>query len=162
MPTLVTFYALSETPAEQDTELKHSVHQVSATPDIVKAAHLCQDSVSKRAKVTVLCADKKQAEAFDEFIWAYPSDSFIPHNLYGEGPDMGTPVEVIWLAAYQSMSKLRNTAVVINLSQSFIDNHQNIKRLVDFVPTNETQKADARERYKAYKKAGCQLEYNNL
>jgi DNA polymerase-3 subunit chi len=151
MATLVTFYALTEALANADDK------QVAT--EVVMAANLCGDIVSSRKKITVLCADQAQAEAFDELIWQFPADKFIPHNLYGEGPDMGTPVEVIWLSAYQSMSKLRNTALVINLSQQYIDNISNIKHIIDFVPVQDEEKVAARERYKRYKQAGCQLEY---
>lgn len=151
MATLVTFYALTEALANTDDK------QVAT--EVVMAAQLCGEFVSSRKKITVLCADQTQAEAFDELIWQFPADKFIPHNLYGEGPDMGTPVEVIWLSAYQGMTKLRNTAVVINLSQYYIDNIVNIKHVIDFVPLQDEEKIEARERYKRYKQAGCQLEY---
>ena len=151
MLTLVTFYALKQALAKADDK------QVAC--EVVMAAHLCSDNVALRKKITVLCADQAQAEAFDELIWQFPADKFIPHNLYGEGPDMGTPVEIIWLSAFQSMNKLRNTAVVINLSQQYIDNISNIKHVIDFVPLQDEEKIEARERYKRYKQAGCQLEY---
>jgi DNA polymerase-3 subunit chi len=127
--------------------------------ELVRAIELCSDCVSARKKITVLCASQEQAEAFDELVWQFPADKFIPHNLYGEGPDMGTPVEIIWQSAYQSMTKLRNTAVVINLSQQYIENITNIKHVIDFVPVPDEEKVKARERYKRYKQAGCQLEY---
>ena len=151
MATLVTFYALTEALANAEGK--------DVATELVRAAELCSDSASTRKKTTVLCATQAQAEAFDELIWQCPADKFIPHNLYGEGPDMGTPVEIIWQSAYQSMTKLRNTAVVINLSQQYIENLSNIKHVIDFVPLQDEEKEKARERYKRYKQAGCQLEY---
>jgi len=151
MATLVTFYALTEALANADDK--------EVATELVKATELCSDCVSTRKKTTVLCSTQAQAEAFDELIWQFPADKFIPHNLYGEGPEMGTPVEIVWQSAYQSMTKLRNTAVVINLSQQFIESLGNIKHVIDFVPVADEEKEKARERYKRYKQAGCQLEY---
>lgn len=162
MTTLVRFYAINEQAQSGIDEPSSNIEKMALQNDFVKAAEIIYECVQQRKKTTVLCKDQAQAEAFDEFIWAYPEDKFIPHNLYGEGPDAGTPVEIIWQSAYNSMTKLRNTAMVINLSQSFIDKHQGINQIVDFVPYEEALKVAARERYKRYKLAGCQLEYKNL
>lgn len=151
MATQVTFYALKEREV--------NISNKGIPSEYVVAADLALECVQARKKVTVLCATQAHAEAFDEFIWQHPSDSFIPHNLYGEGPDMGTPVEVIWLDAYNNMTKLRNTAMVINLSQHQLEKHDYIRHIVDFVALDEEQKVLARQRYKNYKMAGCQLEY---
>jgi DNA polymerase-3 subunit chi len=151
---LVTFYALT-----QPTRPTSGTDINEIASELAMAAELLIDFVAKRKKVSVLTASQIQAEAFDELIWQFPADKFIPHNLYGEGPSMGTPVEIIWHSAFLSMLKLRNTAVVINLSQHYIENIQNINHIIDFVPVNEDEKAQARERYKKYKQAGCQLEY---
>jgi DNA polymerase-3 subunit chi len=148
---IVTFYALSESSANSGEK------EISS--ELAQAATLLADCVSKRKKVSVLTDTQAQAESFDELIWQFPADKFIPHNLYGEGPDMGTPVEIIWHSVFLSMAKLRNTAVVINLSQEYIENIKNLQHIIDFVPPDEDLKAHARERYKRYKQAGCQLEY---
>ncbi|GAB54652.1 DNA polymerase III subunit chi [Glaciecola punicea ACAM 611] len=165
---LVTFYAISEATINAHTQTDMRVNSaqnetVSAelATELAMAADLLSEYVVSRKKVTVLCASQAQAESFDDLIWQFPANKFIPHNLYGEGPDMGTPVEIIWHSAFLSMSKLRNTAVVINLSQQFIENINNIKHIIDFVPVDENEKAKARERYKKYKQAGCQLEYKS-
>ncbi|MFT6270383.1 MAG: DNA polymerase-3 subunit chi [Alphaproteobacteria bacterium] len=170
---LVTFYALTQATISADVGADVSPNSgVENTADTIAdkkelatelamAADLLIDYVATRKKVTVLCASQTQAESFDDLIWQFPADKFIPHNLYGEGPDMGTPVEIIWHSAFLSMTKLRNTAVVINLSQQYIENTNNIKHIIDFVPVNEDEKAQARERYKRYKQAGLKLEYKS-
>lgn len=159
MPTKVIFYALSDDKASEDA--KKVVENVEQQA-LQKAAELTLESVSRKARVTVLCDTQKQAEAFDEFIWQYPPERFIPHNLYGEGPDMGTPVEILWQSVYQSMRQLRNKAVLINLSQAYIEQQSGIQQIIDFVPHDEELKVLARERYKRYKQAGCQLDYQTV
>lgn len=168
---LVTFYALTQETvsagAEKgaDDSVVDTAAQIANDPklatELAMAADLLTNYVATRKKVTVLCATQTQAESFDDLIWQFPANKFIPHNLYGEGPDMGTPVEIIWHSAFLSMTKLRNTAVVINLSQQYIENTHNINHIIDFVPVNENDKAQARERYKRYKQAGLRLEYKS-
>lgn len=154
MANLVSFFAVSERTTDED--------KVNHPPEHIKAAELAYENVKRRKKTTVLCATQADAEAFDDFIWQYPADKFIPHNLYGEGPDMGTPVEILWLSAFANMAKIRNTDMLIMLSNSFFEAQHQAKHIIDFVPVDEQLKAQARERYKQYKKAGCQLEYTGM
>lgn len=162
MSTLVTFYALSNDASEEQNALESVASSAAvAEREIKKAAELLLECSKTRMKTTVLCASQAQAEAVDEYIWQYPPDSFIPHNLYGEGPAAGTPAEIIWQSAYASMTKLRNRNLVINLSGEFIDKHKDLQHIIDFVPEQEEQKVAARTRYKQYKQAGCQLEYKS-
>jgi len=138
----VTFYQLDDN--SQD-----------ANQDILKAcSHLLLETLKKRKWATVLCTNKQQAEDVDEFVWQHPVDSFIPHNLAGEGPKQGTPAEITWLG-----QALNSRHTLINLSQSMIDNYRQYQHIIDFVPVEETQKQQARERYKQYKLAGCNMQF---
>lgn len=139
---IVTFYQLDD--KTQD-----------AKQDVLKAcSYLLLETVKKRKWATVLCIDKQQAEDVDEFVWQHPVDSFIPHNLAGEGPKQGTPAEITWLG-----QTLNSRHTLINLSQSMIENHRQYQHIIDFVPVEETQKQQARERYKQYKLAGCNMQF---
>jgi DNA polymerase-3 subunit chi len=40
-----------------------------------------------------------------------------------------------------------------------IDNHRQYQHIIDFVPVDEVKKQEARERYKQYKMAGCQMQF---
>lgn len=153
MQTLVSFYALNEASASTDDAF---------SPEIALTATLTYDFIQKRKRVTIVCASQAQAEMLDEHLWKQPSDKFIPHNLYGEGPDMGTPVQIIWEPVYGQQKQLKNKQVVICLSQSMINLNQGVGIIIDFVPNEDELKAKARERYKAYKQAGLQLEYNTI
>ena len=131
------------------------VNSQDAKQDILKAcSHLLLETIKKRKWTTVLCTDKQQAEDVDEFVWQHPVDSFIPHNLAGEGPKQGTPAEITWLG-----QALNSRHTLINLSQSMIENHRQYQHIIDFVPVEETQKQQARARYKQYKSAGCNMQY---
>ncbi len=153
MSTLVSFYALTT------DEAQHDAHRSAVSKEITFTSKLISDFVSARKKVSVICESQVQAEQLDEFLWQFPANKFVPHNLYGEGPDMGTPVSIMWDAVYRANLQLRNRNVVIILSQTLFDKSNGIGHIIDFVPPQEEQKALARKRYKAYKQAGFQLEY---
>tara|TARA_R110000868_G_scaffold59624_4_gene182963 strand:+ start:389 stop:844 length:456 start_codon:yes stop_codon:yes gene_type:complete len=107
----------------------------------------------QKQKCLVFCQDKQQAEQFDELLWQLPSNSFVPHNLAGEGPVGGAPVEIHWQSPQQF-----SRAILINLAEQLPEFHGRFKQIYDFVPSEETQKLLARERYKHYRAAGHQLE----
>ena len=45
-------------------------------------------------RVLIACEDEQQAIRLDEALWSRPPESFVPHNLAGEGPRGGAPVEL--------------------------------------------------------------------
>jgi DNA polymerase-3 subunit chi len=144
----VSFYELpASAEAEDNAMISHMVELISS-------------NYQNRQYLTVVCCDKKQAEAIDEFIWQQPSDKFIAHNLQGEGPANGSPVELTWLSALDSQP-IRNKKLVINISNEFLTSYAFYQHIVDFVPSEETLKIAARERYKQYKQAGCKMVFVN-
>lgn len=121
---------------------------------------LISSNYQQRHYLTVLCSDKKHAEAIDEYIWQQPPHLFIAHNLLGEGPANGSPVEITWLSALDSHA-IVNKKLVINVSNQFLPTFASYQHVVDFVPGDETLKIAARERYKQYKQAGCRMAFVN-
>ncbi|AWL13153.1 DNA-directed DNA polymerase [Saliniradius amylolyticus] len=117
------------------------------------ACHLAARSYSQRQPCLILCATQAQAEILDELLWQRPAERFIPHNLQGEGPKKGTPVEITW-----QLAESPRQPVLINLSSSIPDNLNRFRQIYDFVPVEDELKQRARERYKAYRSAGCQLD----
>ncbi|WP_312983942.1 DNA polymerase III subunit chi [Atlantibacter sp.] len=104
-------------------------------------------------RVLIACENEAQAIRLDEALWARDPDSFVPHNLAGEGPRAGAPVELAWPQKRGSSAR----DVLISLLPGFADFATAFPEVVDFVPYEETQKQLARERYKAYRVAGFHL-----
>ncbi|MGB7997780.1 DNA polymerase III subunit chi [Photobacterium halotolerans] len=104
--------------------------------------------------VFLLAETREQAEWLDEYLWQQDPDNFVPHNLIGEGPRQGSPVEIGWPGLRHSGRR----AVLINLSQDAPNFAVTFAQVVDFVPCDEKLKQQARERYKAYRLAGIQLQ----
>ncbi|WP_354624816.1 DNA polymerase III subunit chi [Psychromonas sp. MME2] len=102
-------------------------------------------------KVFIYTDNQQDAFAIDEYLWQFDGDSFVPHNLLGEGPRFGTPVEISWHAPTHPRS------ILINLSANAPEFAINFQHIVDFVPVAEPLKINARIRYSAYKKMGLTL-----
>lgn len=103
--------------------------------------------------VRVWCASQTAAEQLDESLWRFPADSFVPHNLVGEGPPQGAPVELCWP---QAPASPRRAAVVMNLMDD-LPPWQGARLIIDHVPEIEPQRQAARERYKHYRQHGIGL-----
>ncbi len=144
MQTQVMFYLLddgaSET-AEIDTcsALYHACLQASYF-------------YRQNQRVYIYTKDKQHAEQIDEMLWAFDSDSFVPHNLVGEGPKQGAMVEI----GYQAPQGRR--PVLINLTSTVPNFANQFNYIVDFVPSDETLKQQARERFKTCRQWGFHVD----
>lgn len=103
-------------------------------------------------RVFIYTQDKQSAEHVDELLWAFDSDSFVPHNLSGEGPKQGAAVEI-------SDQPIRGRrSVLINLTPTVPDFANQFQFIVDFVPSEESLKQQARERFKDYRQRGFKVD----
>ncbi|NVK58275.1 MAG: DNA polymerase III subunit chi [Alteromonadaceae bacterium] len=143
----VSFYALAE-----ESVTPEGLASVSAV--CAKACELTAELYAQKKKSVVLCVDQAQAEAVDELLWQLPAARFVPHNLTGEGPPGGAPVEIVW-----QQSALPRKQCLINLSGQMIENPNQYQQVIDFVPVEETAKQQARQRYKQFQQAGCQMQF---
>lgn len=99
-------------------------------------------------RIFVLAADQSQAESLDERLWQFDADEFVAHNLVGEGPKSGAPVEIGW----ESPRERRTT--LIHLKDDVMNASGRYQKIIDFVPADELGKQQARERYKVYRRLG--------
>ncbi|MBL1376787.1 DNA polymerase III subunit chi [Zobellella iuensis] len=115
------------------------------------ACKLATDCYRQGQGVFIHTADRAQAEALDERLWQQSPDSFVAHNLQGEGPRQGAPVVISWQAPHGGRP------VLINLAPEAPAFARRFNRLYDFVPPDEAGKQLARARFKAYRQAGVEL-----
>ena len=138
----VTFYVLAE--PQQSTE-----NELSTTPaHFALACQLCANFYRANQRVFVYTASQQDAELIDQLLWQFDADSFVPHNLSGEGPARGAPVEISWQPPKQSRQ------VLINLATDKPAFTSRFTDIIEFVPMQDAAKAQARERYKQYRQSG--------
>lgn len=121
-------------------------------------AHLLQACLqaaacySNNQRVFIFTENQDDAHEIDEFLWAFDADSFIPHNLVGEGPQNGAPVEISWQAP------TNRRAVLINLASTVPNFASQFSTIIDFVPANETLKEQARARFRTCRQWGFNVD----
>ncbi|QIX96270.1 DNA polymerase III subunit chi [Cedecea sp. FDAARGOS_727] len=137
-----TFYLL-----DNDTHAEG----LSAVEQLV--CELAADGFRAGKRVLIACEDEQQAIRLDEALWQRDAHAFVPHNLAGEGPRYGAPVELAWPQRRGSAPR----DILISLLPQLADFATAFLEVIDFVPYEDTQKQLARERYKAYRVAGFHL-----
>ena len=120
------------------------------------ACRLAAQYFRAKRRCLVLFSDQKSAEEFDELLWQQPMDAFVPHNLTGEGPTNGAPVEISWTGDNEN-TNYNSRQVLINLTDALPEECQKFRQIVDFVPVAEQAKQAARDRYKQYRASGFQM-----
>ncbi|WP_176487902.1 DNA polymerase III subunit chi [Candidatus Regiella insecticola] len=104
-------------------------------------------------RVLIACESLQQAERLDEALWQRSPEQFVPHNLAGEGPKQGAPIELAWPERRGSSPR----HLLINLLSQIADFVTVFQEVIDFVPYEEHLKQLARERYKSYRRVGFHL-----
>ncbi|MEJ6079230.1 DNA polymerase III subunit chi [Vibrio sp. 1-Bac 57] len=128
-----------------------AITDASLPAHFAQACQIAAYYYQQNKKVFIYTENQQDAFTVDEYLWQFDGDSFVPHNLIGEGPRYGSPVEISWLAPQHPR------AVLINLSQNIPEFNLNFQQIIDFVPAQEQLKINARVRYSAYKKLGHTL-----
>ena len=139
--------------------LLHCDATKTAENQIIDAAcQLTYDYYKNNQLIYIHCQNKQQAFAVDEMLWQFEPDSFVPHNLKGEGPAFGAPVEI----GFDQSGPNKNRQVLINLADQCPSFAVNFGHIIDFVASDDAMKAIARERYKQYRTMGIKLATQNL
>lgn len=104
-------------------------------------------------RVFIYTQDQQSAHDIDEMLWAFDTDSFVPHNLIGEGPKQGAAVEISW------QPPKNRRAVLINLTREVPNFANQYSHLIDFVPTDDALKEQARNRFRTCRQWGFNVEH---
>jgi DNA polymerase-3 subunit chi len=141
-PVRVDFYLLSE---------------VESSALWLLACRLIEKAYQRGHRVFVLCETEQDAEHLDELLWTYKDDSFVPHNLQGEGPEPPPPVQIGFGQEPRGFND-----ILINMVDPIPSYFMKFKRVIEIVAANEEAKIISRNHYRDYRNQGCQLHTHNL
>lgn len=148
MQTQVMFYLLNDEKANNEDKNADASDTSSAFYHAcLQASHFYRQN----QRVFIYTKNTQNAEQIDELLWSFDSDSFVPHNLVGEGPKQGAAVEI------SDQPPRGRRPVLINLTDTVPNFANQFQFIVDFVPSDETLKQQARERFKTCKQWGFQV-----
>lgn len=133
--------------------LKHNRPTGTLRAHEVVACSVAAECWRSGKRLLIACNSQEQAQRLDEALWQREPHMFVPHNLAGEGPNSGSPVELCWPDKCSNASR----DLLITLQLQFADFATAFNQVVDFVPYEDTLKQLARNRYKAYRSVGFHL-----
>ena len=153
----VQFYVLSDAQQQPSAELAAPGFQglANVPAHFTLACQLCADLYRAGQRVIVFCETQQDAELLDEVLWQFDAERFVPHNLAGEGPQRGAPIEISWQTPKSSRQ------VLVNLTASIPTFANRFVQIIEFVPVAEALKIAAREKYKHYRQLGVTPETIN-
>ena len=141
----VTFYLMNEPIANQGLADEKSER-------FALACALTTMRFRQNQTLFLLAESQLDAEQLDELLWQQDPDSFVPHGLSEEQTVTQAPVEI------GTTQPKRHRQVMINLTAGISPMANRFAQIIDFVPWNESEKQQARERYKRYRALGFTLE----
>lgn len=121
------------------------------------ACRLLEKAYQRGHRVFVYCESKENAERLDELLWTYKDDSFIPHNLQGEGPEPPPPVQIGYGAEPRGFND-----ILLNMAQTIPPYFARFRRIMEVVAANDAAKEISRSHYRDYRSRQYDLHTHNL
>lgn len=126
-------------------------------PRLQFVCRLIEKAYKQRHRVYVNTLDSAQAHQLDELLWTYREDSFLPHNLYGEGPEPAPPIQIGY-----NLTPENHRDILINLHAEIPAFYTQFSRVLEFVIQEADAQAAGRERYRIYRAQGFTINTHKL
>ncbi|KTC85890.1 MULTISPECIES: DNA polymerase III subunit chi [Legionella] len=121
------------------------------------ACRLLEKAYLRGHRVFVYCNNQQEAESLDELLWTYKDNSFIPHNLQGEGPEPPPPIQI----GYRDEPRGYND-VLFNLATEVPIFYPRFRRVIEIVTNDESAKEVSRAHYREYRAKHCELQTHEI
>ncbi|MFI9651353.1 DNA polymerase III subunit chi [Guyparkeria halopsychrophila] len=119
------------------------------------AAELCAEQAEAQRPTYVVCAGLAHVEGFDDYLWSYRDDRFVPHTADPEDADHAP----IFIGCDPEAGGF---ARVINLTGAPIPRPTDREHIDEVIPADEQSRADARARWRQYKSAGATIDHHRV
>ena len=121
------------------------------------ACRLLEKAYMRGHRVFVYCDNQQSAEFLDERLWTYKDDSFIPHNLQGEGPLPPPPVQIGYGAEPRGFND-----ILLNMATTIPPYFSRFRRIMEVVANDDAAKEISRNHYREYRTKCCELHTHNI
>jgi len=123
---------------------------------------LTEKAWSQNNAIYIHTMDEQHASKYDELLWTFNEDSFIPHQLIQNDTDQSKTKNV--LIGHKAAEDISVTYhdVLINLNHEAPSFFSQFERVAEIITTDETSISKGRERYQFYRDRGYALETHKL
>ncbi len=121
------------------------------------ACRLIEKAYKQKHRIFINAQDQAEAHQLDELLWTYREDSFLPHNLLGEGPYSAPPIQIGVEATPEN-----HRDILLNLSHTVPTCHTQFNRILELILNEPSAQEFARERFRFYRSHGFELNTHKL
>jgi len=121
------------------------------------ACRLLEKAYLRGHRVFVYCNNQADAEHLDELLWTYKDDSFIPHNLQGEGPEPPPAIQIGF-----GMEPRGYNDILLNMAITIPPYFSRFRRIMEIVTADDSAKETSRNHYREYRAHQCELHTHQL
>jgi DNA polymerase-3 subunit chi len=121
------------------------------------ACRLIEKAYKSRHRIYIHTENEKDAHRLDEMLWTYKDDSFLPHNLYGEGPESAPPIQIGF-----NVTPDNHRDILLNLSSSVPEFFSQFQRILELVANDSDSQNLGRERFKHYRAQNFEITTHKL
>jgi len=121
------------------------------------ACRLIEKAYKQKHRIYIHAENKMLAHQLDEMLWTFRDDSFLPHNLYGEGPEPVPPIQIGF-----DLTPENHRDILMNLSNQTPQFFSQFQRLLEIVAHDSTAQEAARERYRHYRAQNFEITTHKL
>ena len=121
------------------------------------ACRLAAKAYARGLRVAVLCPDAETAQRVDRMLWTLSSIGFVPHCHSRHALAARTPVTI----DHQD-SEPPHDEVLLNLRETWPPAFSRFQRLIEIVSRDDTDRAQARDRFKFYRDRGYEIRTHDL
>jgi DNA polymerase-3 subunit chi len=123
------------------------------------ACRLAEKAVEQGNRVYLQTASLAEAQRLDDLLWTFNERSFLPHELAtSESPTHATVMVLVG----DGTAPASHRQLLINLTDTLPAELDSYARIAEIVDPDPERKRLSRERYKAYRERGCELESHNV
>ena len=121
------------------------------------ACRLAEKAYKQKHRIYFHAENIDMAHQLDEMLWTYRDDSFLPHNLYGDGPDPAPPIQIGFDAIPE-----KHRDILINLHPQIPEFHRQFARILELISNDPTAQTLGRERFRLYRTNGFDINTHKL
>jgi len=115
-------------------------------------AALSEKALSKGKRLMLFTEDMQAAQRLEKVLWSHSATGFLPHCRYDSAVAGETPIIVDWQG-----EKLLHDDILINLRVQHPPFFSRFRRLIELVGQDESDKVEARARYRFYRDRGYEI-----
>lgn len=126
--------------------------QPNETARYQMACRLANKAYRNQHRIYIHTNSTQQAREFDALLWTFADDTFVPHQLVDNHADSQCPIHIGCEAAPEF-----HQDILINLADTVPEYYSRFARVLEIATNDPSARDIARNNYKMYKSADCEL-----